>query len=125
VKKMQSSGFTLIELIVVIVLIAIVAGVAAPRYLDQTANARQKATNSIAAALAAASAENYAKRSANSSSGAAVANCTAIGPLLPGGLDSSRWNISSLAIANNATATCTLTPTDSSTATTFIGMGIT
>jgi MSHA pilin protein MshA len=46
-----SSGFTMIELIVVIVLIGILSAVAIPRFINQTSRARTAALNGLAGAL--------------------------------------------------------------------------
>lgn len=115
-------GFTLIELIIVLLLVGVLAGVAVSRFINQTTTARQNSTNSLAAALSAASADNFARRSANSSNGIAIANCQTVANLLPSSLPSG-YTITSLAITNGASAQCTLNGTGGTTAT-FVGLGI-
>lgn len=120
--KRACRGFTLQEFIIVIVIVSVVAAFAVPRFLNLNVTSAQSATNSIAASLTAVSATNYAKRTANSSVGSAIANCTSVGPLLSGGLPSG-YSITSLAVAPGASVTCTLNGTNSTTAT-FVAIGI-
>src|SRR3989454_12569671 len=50
----QTSGFTLIELIVVILILGILAAIAAPRFIDLTSQARIAALNGLRAAVSSA-----------------------------------------------------------------------
>lgn len=118
----KTFGFSLIELIIVLVIIAIIAVIAVPRFINLNTSAKQNATNSVAASLTAVSASNFATRTANSSVGSAVANCTDVGPLLSGGLPSG-YSITSLVVSAGSSVNCTLNGPDSTTAT-FVAMGI-
>jgi MSHA pilin protein MshA len=84
-KKIQH-GFTLIELVIVIVLVGILAAVAIPKFVDLKADAATAATKGVAGALAAASAINYADNLVKSTT--LIASCTDAdaGNLLNGGL---------------------------------------
>jgi MSHA pilin protein MshA len=51
----RTDGFTLIELIVVILILGILAAIAAPKFVDLTGQARKAALNGLRAAVASAS----------------------------------------------------------------------
>ncbi|MDW8469431.1 MAG: type II secretion system protein [Burkholderiales bacterium] len=88
-RKLEQYGFTLIELIVVIVILGILSAVAIPRFLDLRADAKRAAAQGIAGALASGATINYAAALASNAGSVQISGtpgCAAIAnSLLTGG----------------------------------------
>jgi MSHA pilin protein MshA len=123
--KVRQSGFTLIELVMVIVLIGVLAAIAIPKFVDLSGDAKRAATEGVAGALSSAAAINYAARKANASNGVVVNNCNDVGALLQGGALPANYTITSAAIAAEATKTdCVIVAPASAASAAFTATGI-
>lgn len=116
--KSMQAGFTLIELVMVIVILGVLSAVALPKFVAVDDDAKQAAVNGVAGALSSASAINYAAKKANSSNGVTVAKCSdvvgALQSALPTGFS---VTTDSTVTANVTVSTCVLTGHTNKTAT--------
>jgi len=74
--KKQQAGFTLIELVVVIVILGILAVAATAKFQDLAGEARAAAIQGVAGEVASSSAINYAKGAASGTYPVTVSGCS-------------------------------------------------
>lgn len=111
-------GFTLIELVMVIVILGALAAIAVPKYVDLKADARAAALKAVAGAINSASAINYVARSGNSAKGVATAGLTCYGAataVLQGGIPTGyTLDSGSFVLPLGSTTVCNVTQNDGS-----------
>jgi len=119
--KQAQRGFTLIELVMVIVILGVLAAVAIPKFVDLSSDAKQAAMSGVAGSAASAAAINYSgcavkNNVVTAGKCSAVNTCASVGALLSGGAFPTGYSAAATttelaaAPASNGTAnSCTLT----------------
>lgn len=121
--KRTQAGFTMIELIVVIVILGVLAAVAMPKFVDVSSDAKSAALQGVVGAATSAMNVNYGSRKVKATNGAAIANCSDIQNIMQGGMPAG-YNVTAAAIGPDASVSCTVTQASTGNTATFTGIGI-
>lgn len=123
--KQVQRGFTLIELVMVIVILGVLAAVAIPKFVDLKADAQVAALQGVVGGINSASAVNYAAKSANSAKGTTTTGLTctqAATAIMQGGVPTG-YTLPTSGQLNAGDNGCLVTQTGGGTATaTIIGI---
>lgn len=124
----RQNGFTMIELIVVIVILGILAAAALPKFLNLRGDASRSTVDGIAGSLNSAMAVNRAgcltrNNAVTPNVCVAITNCSNGWSLIQGG-QTAGYTITDLAIPAppGTSATCTLTQTATGSSANFVGV---
>jgi prepilin-type N-terminal cleavage/methylation domain-containing protein len=112
----KQSGFTLVELVVVVAVIGVLAVIAAPKIVGVATDARTASLAAVSSSMTAVMARNYAAREASADVGRSVGKCSDIIGLMDGSVMPAGYqfvsNDGAVSFGNATQQACTLSTTN-------------
>jgi MSHA pilin protein MshA len=122
--RKSEGGFTLIELVVVIVILGILAATAVPKFIDLSGEADQAAVRGVASALGSAAAINYGAKKAGNTVAVTIAECQNVTSAMQSMPTGYTVTTTAVSLGDGVTGSCTVTGGNSKTAN-FVAIGAT
>lgn len=130
--KFRPQGFTMIELIVVIVILGVLAATALPKFIDMNSDAKSAALKGVVGAAASAMTINYSGCAVNQHTAVTgkcvkVDDCNDLGSILQGGMPDG-YTVAAVGLgsgqagSNGVEAPCTVTQTNGGATGNFTGI---